>query len=444
MLFAMEWKSALRQHHIIGGSLVLAFTQLLASVAGLARDRVLASTFPGLSVVDVYIASFRPSDFLFQTCIMAAMGTVLVPVLAGYRAHDDRASMSKVLSGAMTIGAIGFGIIALLLAIFLPFIAHLLVDFQGQSLSLYIQFGRIALISNFLFVFGNTLGQYLITEQRYWIYGLTPVLYTLGTIAGTIWLTPYTGAFGPILGTVCGTSIYVLIRLAGVLHLRWKPSFTLWHPEFPQMGMLMLPRILSLGAMQLQLLAFDGLASGLLPGSVTVNAYARNFQSVLVGVTGVALAQSVYSVLGQAAARGNRVLFRKYLRWGIGMLLLVTIPGAIVLAALAPVAAMIVGITSQLSVFAPALVLYAASVPFESMNHVLLRGFYATKQTLIPAIAAAANALCAIGVAVAFAKTDGVLALAGGFLAGQTAQMLLLALLLPAALRKVKPREATA
>jgi len=35
------------------------------------------------------------------------------------------------------------------------------------------------------FVMGNAFGQYLIAKQKYWAYGITPILYTLGTIAGT-------------------------------------------------------------------------------------------------------------------------------------------------------------------------------------------------------------------------------------------------------------------
>ena len=54
----------------------------------------------------------------------------------------------------------------------------------------------------------------------------------------------------------------------------------------------MLPRMFALGALQLQLLLFDTIASGLDAGSITINAYSRNFQSVLVGVAGIALAQS--------------------------------------------------------------------------------------------------------------------------------------------------------
>src|SRR5690606_36178995 len=122
--------------------------------------------------------------------------------------------MNGLLNGVTGIAACVFGVIAVLLAFFFPRIAPYLVQFEGESLELYITFGRLALLTNFLFVFGNAFGQYLITIQRYWVYGLTPVLYTAGTIVGTVWLSgpEQFGQLGPMVGTLGGAVVYVLVR----------------------------------------------------------------------------------------------------------------------------------------------------------------------------------------------------------------------------------------
>src|SRR6185436_17585680 len=99
---------SLGQHRLLGGALVLAVTQLGASVAGLFRDRILFHVFPpALSpVADVYIASFRPSDLLFQVCIISALGTILVPLLAAHKAHERSGEKSQVLAGTMAMGGL--------------------------------------------------------------------------------------------------------------------------------------------------------------------------------------------------------------------------------------------------------------------------------------------------------------------------------------------------
>lgn len=423
-------KESVGQHRLLGGAIVLAITQFAASVAGLVRDNMLNRTYPGLSTVDVYISSFRLSDLLFQITIMAGLSTVLVPLLSRYKANGLHEDTSKLLSGVIAMGSLAFGFVALLLAIIFPVIAPKLVSFQGDDLTLYIFFGRLALFTNFLFVCGNALGQYLITVQKYWIYGLTPVIYTAGTIAGTILLSRTYGSSAPMIGTVAGAVLYVIVRFIGALHTGFRVRPSLWHPDLKKMGWLMLPRMAALGALQLQLLVFDSIASGLDAGSITINANARNFQSVVVGVVGIALAQSAFPLLSNAIARGELDRFRIYLKKGVQMILLLTVPGAVILFFAAPIAAKLVHLEQVLPVFRIALLYYAFSIPFESLNHLLLRSYYALHKTATPAVWSVLNGAIAILVSAIGVERFGVYAIALGFATGQATQLVGLGVML--------------
>ena len=429
---------AFQQHRLLGGAVVLALTQFGASVAGLIRDNLLARTFPGLGVVDVYVASFRPSDLVLQVCIMSALGTVFVPLLAAHKAHGRKQEMSQVLFGTMALGGLLFGAIALIMAIAMPWLGPQLVRFEGPELSLYIRFAQFTLLTNLLFVFGNAFGQALITEQRYWVYGLTPVLYTAGTILGTLLLTPVFGVYGPMVGTVLGAVLFVLWRAGAVFHAGYRLPRRFWHPDLHEMGILMLPRMFALGALQLQLLLFDTIASGLDRGSITINAYSRNFASVIVGVAGIALAQSAYSLISQAVAKGEFARFKTYMEKGIGMMLLITVPGAIALALVAPIAARLVHLhdSSWYPAFRVSLMLYAISIPFESTGHLLLRGFYALKNTVVPAILVVTGGFLSVTVAWLFSDSFGVFALPLGYALGQVVEVVVLGALLLRIIRR--------
>lgn len=429
-------KTHLSQQRLLGGAFVLALTQFAASFVGLVRDNALNSTFPGLSTVDVYIASFRPSDLLFQITIMAGLSTVLVPLLAKYKANNRHHDTSALLSSVMWAGSMCFGAVSLVLCVLFPKIAPMLVGFTGHDLELYVNFARLALLTNFLFVFGNAIGQYLITVQKYWIYGLTPVLYTCGTIAGTLFLTPYYGEYGPMIGTLLGAVVYMIVRLAGAFHagFRWTPTF--WHDDLKTMGWLMLPRMAALGALQLELLVFDSVASGLDAGAVTINSNARNFQSVVVGVVGIALAQSAFPLLSNAVAKKEWERFRVYLKKGIYTVLGLTIPGAVCLVLVTPLAAHLVHLQRVLPVFGMALALYAISIPFESLNHLLLRSYYALHKTATPAVMNVVNGTVAIALAWILVPKYGVYALGLSFTAGQIAQAVGLAVMLPGKMKK--------
>jgi peptidoglycan biosynthesis protein MviN/MurJ (putative lipid II flippase) len=307
----------------------------------------------------------------------------------------------------------------------------------GETLALYIQFGRLALFSNFLFVFGNAYGQYLVAVERYWIYGITPVLYSLGTVAGALWLTPIVGPFGPMYGTIGGAMIYVLLRVLAVHFHGCKISLSLWHPDLPEMSKLMLPRVLSLGALQLQLLYLNGFASGLDTGAVTVNAFTRNFQSVLVGVVGISVAQAVYSRMSHAVVKRDHDKLRFYFRSGVWTALVLTTLGGIAMVLLAPFEAWLVHLQAYLPTFTMMLTIYAISIPFESITHIQYRVLYAMKDTVLPAVMGVLGGGVAIAVGWLFLDQLGIYALALGYTAGEIVQATGLAFILPRKTRKM-------
>ena len=181
----------------------------------------------------------------------------------------------------------------------------------------------------------------------------------------------------------------------------------------------------------MELLLFDALASGLPQGSITINAYARNFQSVVIGVAGIALAQSAFSPLSQAAAKKEAGRFWIYLKKGVGILLIMTIPGAIILVLATPLAAKLVHLERVIETFRLCLILYAISIPFESLNHLLLRAYYSLKDTMIPAFFNVMNGVVAVTISWFFLNRFGVYSLALGFTAGQIVQLIGLWVLLP-------------
>ncbi len=446
MLGTMQkfFTSFLSQKRIAGGAFVLAVTQLIASGCGFFRAQAFSLMFPldtdPLGVASVYIAAFRPSDLLFQISVMSCLSVVLVPFLASHLAHGRNDEMNRITTSTLTVFGAIFGAAAIVMAIFFRDLAPYMVKFTGESLELYIKFGRIALLTNFLFVFGNTLGQYLITKQRYWVYGISPIIWSLGTIGGTYLLTPYLGAMGPITGTLIGTAIYVVVRFAAVAASGFRFSFgegDILHSELKHMGILIIPRMAAVGALQLQLLLLDRLASGLGKGMVALNQFASDFESVIPGIVGISIAQSAFSILSQSAATGNHDKLRSNIKNGILFNLSLSIPGAMALAVAAPVAAWILHLEGETAaMFQGALLIYSMAVPFESTNHIILRSFYALKNTLWPAISSAVSCAFAVAAGTLLLPSLGVYALAVAYITAQAAQTIFLGTSLTLVLRK--------
>ena len=412
--------------NLFKGTVILAVTQLGASVAGLFRDRFFGIMFRALAVVDAYIAAFRPSDLLFQVLVMSAIGMILVPLLTKEHHRGDTEGIANLLGASMGLGCLVFGTVAVILIFTLPILAPWLVDFRGEQLQLYINFARIVLIADLFMVIGNTAGQELVRIERYWVYGITPIIYSLGTIAGTLFLTPWIGPYGPIAGTATGSLLYAVWRLLAVSWSGIPLRIRLWHAAIADMGWMALPRMVALGTLQIRLLILDTLASSLPTGAITINAYARNVQSVVVGVIGIALAQAIFSPMSQAAVQGNERKFQDYLRRGSFFMLLLTIPSALLLALLPNTIAGIVNLHHVASTFAPVLILYAMSTPVESLSHLFIRAFFAMKNTSLPAIAHVTNAIVAVALSWSLLQKYGLLAIPVGFIAGHAVQLVIL------------------
>ena len=146
--------------------------------------------------------------------------------------------------------------------------------------------------------------------------------------------------------------------------------------------------------------------------------------------------------MSRAAARGESQRFRIYVEKGLGMMMLLILPASVVLIFAAPVAARLVHLQAEAwyPVFRTALMIYALSAAFESASHLLLRGFYAYKDTVTPAILVVSSAFLSVGIAASFTDRMGVFALPLGYSIGQIVQALFLGVLL---MRKIRARSQT-
>jgi peptidoglycan biosynthesis protein MviN/MurJ (putative lipid II flippase) len=203
------------------------------------------------------------------------------------------------------------------------------------------------------------------------------------------------------------------------------------------MGWLILPRMAALGALQLQLLLLDRLASGLGTRMVALNQFASNFESVIPGIVGIAIAQSAFSLFSQSAALKQYDKLRDHMKKGILYNLSLAIPGAFALAAMSSVAAWIMHLDQSVApMFIRALLIYCIAVPFESTNHIMLRSFYALKNTGWPAASSACSCAVAVICGTLLVPSLGVYALAVAYVVAQVCQTLFLGTALTAELRK--------
>jgi putative peptidoglycan lipid II flippase len=429
------------------GAAILSVLIFGSYLMGLLRDRIFARTFGAGTELDAYNAAFVLPELLLDVLVEAGLAAPFIPIFMRLRASDtDPAESDRfartILTAAVTIMGVAAAVMFVFAEATTGFIAP---GFGGSQAELYTSLFRVMLVTPILFAASLTLGQVLLAEQRFFWYGLAPLLYNAGIIAGTVLFSGSLGIYGPAIGAVIGATIHLASRFIGLrgssfrIGLGWEARTT----SIREFVRLMLPKMASHPVEPITFLFFTRIASELAPGSVTVVSYARNFQSVPVSLVGVAFALAVFPALSTAYAVGDRRGFLRILWTNLASITVLTVVSAIGLILAGELAIRILlggGAFGErdVALVATTLAAFALSVPFESISHLLSRAIYATRHTILQVLASLAGLGITVWATVLLVEGAGIVAIPLGFAIGQAGKTILLGLALAMRLRTVR------
>lgn len=426
------------------GSVVLGVLTFGSYALGLLRDRTFARTFGAGVELDAYNAAFLVPDFLFNLLVASGIAAAVVPLFTQLK-HASKQEAERYTNAVLT-GSVGvMVVVAAALWFFADSASHLVAPgLSSEAQQQVAQLMRILALSPLLFAASNTLGAVLVAERRFLFYGLSPILYNAGIIAGTLLLAPRIGIVGTAIGTLIGAGLHLLTRVIDVSRSGWRLRFQIpWEvPAITRTVRLMLPKILGHPVELATFWVFTALASHLASGSIAILNFARNFQSVPVSIIGITLATTAFPALSHAAVKKSRRSFSKTY-WRTFM----TVGMASVLAGLAlwlvrrPLVAILLGggafETGDIKLTAATLGMFSLSVPTEALSHLAARSFYATQNTLTPVLFSMASLVVAGVSAYLLLPTLGLMALPLGFFLGSAVKLIGLTALLPRRLRQI-------
>jgi putative peptidoglycan lipid II flippase len=415
------------------GALLLSALTFASYVMGLVRDRVFARTFGAGSELDVYNAALQLPELVLDILVTAGISAAFVPVFARLRREDDGATEDfarTVLTASILVMLAAVGVLFVLAPMTVELVAP---GFDAEQRAQYTEIFRITCVTAIIFAASFAIGEMLVVRQRFLAYGIAPILYNAGIVAGAIFLAPTLGIIGVALGTVLGALLHLGVRAFDVVRagFHYRPVLSLGSSGFREYVRLALPRALSSPIEPLTFLYFNRVASTLAAGSITAVSFARNFQSVPVSIIGAAFAVAAFPVMANAVAAGDRARFSRLVATNFVTIGVLTVGAAVVLWLLGGLAIEILlggEAFDAEDVATTTLVLgaFAISVPLESLNQLLSRAVYATHDTILPVLASLAG-LALIVASVSFlADSQGVLALPLGFAVGQGTRLVLL------------------
>src|SRR3989339_2226984 len=296
-------------------ALLVAITSLVSRLLGVFRDRILAGEFGAGDTLDIYYAAFRIPDLIFNLLILGALSAGFIPILSCLIGNSNTECSNifhrkrnkeawEFVSIALNILGIVILFLSVLGILFAPQLMSVVAPgYSGEKQALTVNLTRIMFLSPLFLGISSVLGGILQSFKRFFLYSVSPVLYNVGIIIGVIYFVPIWGINGLAWGVVLGAFLHMVLQLPLVYSLgfRYVPKIDLKNKDIRKLGMMTIPRTLSLAISQINLLVTTIIASTLASGSLAIFNFANNLQSLPIGVIGISFAVAAFPTLSAVA-----------------------------------------------------------------------------------------------------------------------------------------------
>ena len=388
---------------------LLAALTLASQALALLRDRTFANVFGAGQVLDLYYAAFRVPDLVFALIASLVSAYVLIPRITGMDREETRRLLSESATFLFGVG----GIICIVLAVFMPqFLAFLYPSLISSPYQTeFILLARLLLLQPILLGLSGVLGSVTQVHRRFILFAISPVLYNLGIIFGTVFFYPRWGLTGIGFGVIIGAIAHLAVNLPVILEAGVFPRF-----RWPRFALMMpvirdsVPRSLALGMGSVTALFLTAFASRIGTGAVSVFTFASNLEAVPLGLIGASYAVAAFPALSEASAIERRDEFTRILSASARHIILWSI---VALGLIAVLRAHLVRVILGTGAFdwnatrltAALLVVLAVGLVAQGLILLFSRALYAARQSWRPLIYQIAGGALTVFLAVAFLAT---------------------------------------
>jgi len=378
-------------------SLIVMASVFLSRILGQVRQSYIAYVGGAGSDVDAYTIAFQIPDVLNHVVAGGFLSVTFIPIFARHLEDGREEEGWRVLSIVLTVC---LSVLTLLTALtmwaaptLVAWVAPGISD-DPATLAKATHMTRIILPAQIFFFAGGIFMAVQYAKGRFLLPALAPLVYNLGIIGGGVVLSGPLGiegfAWGVLMGAFAGQLAlqWIGARDAG---MRLRPSFRIFHPDFRSFLWLTFPLVLGLSMTFSMEFFFKFFGSMLGKGTVASLNYALRVNLLLVALFGQAAGVASFPFLARLYASGDLPQMLETLNQTIRRYLCLAIPASalMIVAAHETVVVLfkrgafdhhaVVTTTAMLQVF------LAGAFAMAAVN-LVVRGFYATRSTWLPAL----------------------------------------------------------
>lgn len=400
-----------QQTSILSAAIIITGANFVSALAALVRQRVLTNLFFDTAQLqqhlEAFLISFQVPDMMFQLLVIGSVSAAFIPVFTAIKKEHDEKTAFKLMNSVLTGLLIAFLFLGGIIAIFSQEITEWRTGeaYTAEQIALTAHLTRWLLVAQFFFVISSIHAAFLQSYQRFVIPALAPILYNLGIIAGAIFFSPTMGIEGPALGVCIGAFLHMAIQLpfSRKLGYRYRPSLNFAVPGFKKIITLMPARTLTLAVSELQTLILTFFTTNLGNLSYLIIRYAMIIITLPIRFFGVPIGQASLPFLSEQSNPSERNIFKELLTKSLNQVAFFAMPASILIIILRlPIVRIVFGTPNfpweeATLPLAQIVGIIAISVTVQSMVQIVIRAFFALKDTWTPLLVAAFDLIMFVG-----------------------------------------------
>lgn len=380
---------------ISAASLIMMASIFGSRVIGIFRESAISGIGGLKASVDAYQVAFVLPEILNHYVASGFLSVTFIPIFAGYLKRNQLDEGYRIFSLILnTFGlllAFFITIAMIKTELFLSFLAPGLTD--QQTIEEAVKMTRIILPAQLFFFGGGLLMAIQFANNKFFIPALGPLIYNGSIIAGGLVFGPAIGmegfAWGALAGAFLG-NFALQIWAARKLGARYSFVFSFTHPDMVQYVKVTLPLIFGLTMSFSTEILFKYFGSYLNQGSIAAMNYCLRIMLALVALFGQSIGVAAYPAMARLAQEKNFDRLNGLLNSTLKFIFLI-IPISVLCMTVSREIIMILlehgAFDAQATARTAGILPYffAGAFAFSALS-IVSRGFYATQNTITPAV----------------------------------------------------------
>lgn len=382
---------------------------MVSRVLGLGRDMLVTAVFGTSALASAFYTAFTLPNLFRRLLGEGALTAALVPTLHDQLKVGERVGAFRLVNQVaswllvVTVAIVALAMVGLTQAGPLAALAQQR-GVEADTVRRWLQAADLALL---LFPYlvcvclAAAFSAALQTLQRFLEPALSPIwlnVSMIGLLGGAAYggwsATPDGRMHWLCAGALLGGFWQMVVPAGALMREGWEPRFELAaSAPIRQIARLMVPTVFGSAIYLINMAVSRLVGLSLNDSAVTVLNLATRLMELPIGVFAVAISTVIFPLISKHAAAGDQANLASAYRKGMRLILVINVPAAIGLVVLAtPIIRLLFQrgafVAHDTTLMGPVLVVYALGLPFFSFVNLVLRAFYAQKDTATPVRAA--------------------------------------------------------